>query len=135
VDKSYRTFIVIATVLLLFVPSTILNDITQSSSIENMPFKQEIAIPVDSTVARYQPVDVHISFNHPCWAKNESRHSVRVCYNDGSGLTEIESQIYSLHFTDDSHIDSCNIVFILPGDANESIILCILRYFLLLVQG
>ncbi|MCD6236539.1 MAG: hypothetical protein J7K13_01105 [Thermoplasmata archaeon] len=117
-NKSYRTFIVIATVLLLFVPSTILNDIAQSSSIENMPFKQEIAIPVDSTVARYQPIDIHISFNHPCWAKNESWHSVRVCYNDGSGLTEIESQIYGLHFTDDSHIDSCNIVFILPGDTN-----------------
>ncbi|HEC86669.1 MAG TPA: carboxypeptidase regulatory-like domain-containing protein, partial [Thermoplasmatales archaeon] len=114
-NKNYKRMVIIC-VIFLFIPF-IGNSVSQASSIE-LPFKQELKIPVDTTKARYQPIDMHIFFKHPCWAKNETLHSVRVYYDDGTGLTEIESQIYELEFFDDSHIKACNLVFLIPGEAN-----------------
>jgi hypothetical protein len=90
------------------------------TDIENLEFKQEINIPISTSLpeAKYQPVDINIEFINPCWAKDEKTHSVRVGYDDGSGLTEIESQIYNLEHSDDNHITSCSLVFLIPEASN-----------------
>ncbi|MFW6119907.1 MAG: hypothetical protein ACOC80_03270 [Petrotogales bacterium] len=90
------------------------------TDIEELAFKQELAIPVDSSLeeSKHQPIDIRVEFDHICWAKNETVHSVRVVYDDGSDLTEIESQIYDLNHSDDAHINSCGLVFLIPREAN-----------------
>jgi hypothetical protein len=99
-----------------------------STDVEDLAFKKELQIPIDTSLeeAKFQPIDIHVDFSHPCWAKNEVDHSVRVCYDDGFGLNEIESQIYDLEFQDETHIKSCNIVFLIPetADGNEKYFLC-----------
>ncbi|MEF8879742.1 MAG: hypothetical protein V5A64_05055, partial [Candidatus Thermoplasmatota archaeon] len=83
----------------------------------NAEYKQKLTIPIDNGEnAEFQPIDQHIVFKNPCWAKNPTEHSVRVIYDDGTGSTEIESQIYNLEYTDEEHISECNIVFLIPQD-------------------
>jgi len=83
-------------------------------------YKQEISIPIDTSLenSKYQPIDIRITFDNSCWAKNETIHSVRVGMDDGSDITELESQIYDLEKSDDSHISACSLVFIVPSTAN-----------------
>ncbi len=90
------------------------------SSIDGLSNKQEIEIPIDTNLeyAKFQPIDIRVKFDDSCWAKNEEEHSVRVAYDDGSGLTEIDSQIYDLEHTDETHISSCSLVFIIPDDVS-----------------
>ena len=87
---------------------------------DDWAFRQEICIPIDTEgeQAKYQPIDIHVEFDHPCWAKDETHHSIRVCYDDGSELNEIESQIYDLEYQDKTHIKSCNLVFLIPADSD-----------------
>jgi hypothetical protein len=91
-----------------------------STDIDNLTDKQEINIPIDTSNenAKFQPVDISVKFDNPCWAKDETHHSVRVAFDDGSDLNEIESQIYSLEFKDDASISMCNLVFLIPNEAN-----------------
>ncbi|HEC81947.1 MAG TPA: carboxypeptidase regulatory-like domain-containing protein, partial [Thermoplasmatales archaeon] len=93
---------------------------TIASEIEDLPFKQELKVPVDTSRVEtwFQPVDVHVEFNHRCWARNETCHSVRVCYDDGSGLVELESQVYDLEFIDENHVKACNLVFLIPENVD-----------------
>ncbi len=83
-------------------------------------YKQEISIPVDTSLdnSKYQPMDIRITFENSCWAKNETIHSVRVGMDDGSDIQELESQIYDLEHIDDSHISACSLVFIIPSEAD-----------------
>ncbi|RLF46959.1 MAG: hypothetical protein DRN29_03795 [Thermoplasmata archaeon] len=60
---------------------------------------------------KYQPVDIKVEFDEPCYALNEKKHSIRVFYNG----REIESQIYNLQFKGSNIIKSCNIVFLYQG--------------------
>ena len=89
------------------------------TDIDNLPYRQIIEIPIDTSleIAKYQPIDLKINFNNPCWAKDETHNSVRVGYDDGSGITEIESQIYDLEYSDDTHITSCGLVFLIPFES------------------
>lgn len=91
-----------------------------SNDISGLKYKQELAIPIDTSleIAKFQPIDIKVKFDNPCWAKNEKENSVRIGYDDGSGINEIESQIYNLEFSDDSHISSCGLVFLIPENAN-----------------
>jgi hypothetical protein len=99
-----------------------------TSDIEDLAFKQELYISIDTSLAeaKFQPIDIHVDFDQPCWAKSETDHSLRVCYDDGSGLNEIESQIYDLEYQDEAHIKSCNLVFLIPetADGNEKYFTC-----------
>ena len=106
-------------ILSILVPSTISTDNSQWWD-ENWSFRQEISIPINttSTHTHYQPIDIFIEFDNPCWAKNEKEHSVRVIFQENGNLKEIESQIYDLNYSDDSHINSCSLVFLIPGEAN-----------------
>jgi len=119
--QNYLTIIV----LLIFICSTLCNnalsyDEIKATDINDLAYKQEISIPIDLTLeeAKNQPIDVRVNFDHSCWAKDETIHSVRIGYRDGSGITEIDSQIYDLKSTGDSHIDSCSIVFLIPEETD-----------------
>ena len=92
---------------------------TTTMDLSGLSHKQELIIPIDTGLegAIWQPIDMQVTFDHSCWAQDEARHSVRVGYDDGSGLTEIESQIYGLQHCDDTHITSCNVVFLIPEEA------------------
>lgn len=107
--------------------SIILSSIPLGSSANNQlwwdkewSYSQEIIIPIDTSAknAKYQPIDIRVEFEHPCWAKDESIHSIRVVYDNGRESTEIESQIYDLEYSDDTHIISCSLVFLIPNEAN-----------------
>jgi len=89
---------------------------------DSYSFSQKIVIPFDTSVegAHFQPIDIHITFSDPCWAKNEKEHSVRVCCWDGTRRHELESQIYSLERTTDMLISGCNLVFLIPEYARGS---------------
>ena len=111
-----RGLLVGATIYLLLISSVTLS--TNNNWWDNSwLFREEISIPIDTSLeeAKYQPVDIHITFSNPCWAVNETMHSIRVICQDEEGFHELESQIYDLHFIDDSHIDSCGVVFLIPG--------------------
>ena len=101
------------------VPSVISTDDDQWWD-ENWSFRQEIDIPINTTSVyeHYQPIDIFIKFSDPCWAKNEKEHSVRVVFQENENLKEIESQIYDLNYSDDDHIGSCSLVFLIPEGAN-----------------
>jgi len=87
-------------------------------------FHQKINPPIQThaDLAKYQPIDITIQFDSLCWAINETVHSVRICTWDTQRWHELESQIYDLNFTDDTHIASCRVVFLIPmfADGKES---------------
>ncbi len=82
-------------------------------------YRQQIPIPIDTskTLAWYQPVDMSIVFEHPCWAADEQHSSVRVIVQSNNPPQELESQIYGLNHTDAAHISSCDLVFLIPGNS------------------
>ena len=86
----------------------------------NWGFHQQITpfIKTYADASRYQPIDILLEFDKLCWAINETVHSVRVCSWDTKTWHELESQIYALNFTDDTHISSCRVVFLIPPFAN-----------------
>jgi len=87
---------------------------------ENWSYSQEIIIPFDtsSEIAKFQPIDTILEFDNPCWAKDENQHSIRVVCLKSGEFIEIDSQIYNLNYSDENHLDSCNIVFLIPEEAD-----------------
>jgi len=87
---------------------------------DNWSFREKINIPIDTSdeYARYQPIDIHLDFNNTCWAKNEDEHSIRVIFTDGVRSIELDSQIYDLKYENSENLDSCNLVFLIPEQAN-----------------
>jgi len=81
-------------------------------------YRQEVHIPIDTGIALawYQPIDTTVVFEHPCWAPDEQRSSIRVIVQSDNPPQELESQIYELNHTDATHISSCNLVFLIPGN-------------------
>jgi len=120
IKQCLVSIIVIAFVFSSLNPSAFSKENYSSTDISGLKYKQEIVIPIDTSleIAKFQPIDIKVKFDNPCWAKNEKESSVRVGYDDGSGINEIESQIYDLEFSDDTHISSCGLVFLIPENAN-----------------
>ena len=87
---------------------------------DDWSYRQKILIPFDTSTdsAKYQPIDIHIEFENRCWAKNEQQHSIRVLYQYSDTFLELESQIYKLNNLDETHIQSCGLVFLIPEEAN-----------------
>ncbi|MFW6149458.1 MAG: carboxypeptidase regulatory-like domain-containing protein, partial [Atribacterota bacterium] len=75
-------------------------------------------IPTNDSYAKHQPIDIRLNFENPCWTKNETETSIRVCYWNGKQWFELESQIYDLNFIDTEHIQECSLVFLVPEIAN-----------------
>ena len=114
-------------ILLLLIPSVLAIPVfaTDSSPTiwdKNWSYNQEIILPIStiSNPAKFQPIDIKIFFERPCWAKNQNEHSVRtVCWHRNS-WHELESQIYDLEFKDSEYILSCGLVFLIPDFADGS---------------
>jgi len=92
----------------------------RSMNLSDLSFNQKLSISIDTShpQATHQPIDIHVTFDQPCWAKNETQHSIRVAYHDGDDYNEIESQIYDLSPRQEGLIESCSIVFLIPEDAD-----------------
>ena len=86
---------------------------------EDWSHYQELTLPIDTEdpAAHFQPIDMEIVFDDSCWAKNTEEHSIRMLCWYGNKWHELESQIYDLNFTDECHISSCSIVFLIPDRA------------------
>jgi hypothetical protein len=114
-------YILLSTLIVLSsAPNVVSED--DMSWFEDWSFRQEVIIPLDtdSESAKYQPIDILIEFDTPCWAINEHEHSIRVIYQENGVVNELESQIYDLNFSDETHLTSCGIVFLIPGYATGS---------------
>ena len=83
-------------------------------------YRQEIQLPIstNNSHAKYQPIDLQITFDHSCWTKNENETSVRVCCWDGNQWHELDSQIYNLVETQTNNLEKCNLVFLVPEIAD-----------------
>ena len=114
-----RKFLIINIVLILLLspvlnlfissakyPSILLNNDELDFWDDNWSFRQEIILPIstDNEYAVFQPIDIKIVFDNPCWAKNEILHSIRVCCWDGKQWDDLESQIYNLNSSGNSFI-------------------------------
>ena len=118
--------LILACIIILLV-STSAFTITTVSESQTPPkwnkdwrYRQEIYIPISTKdeFAIYQPIDVQIEFKNPCWAKNETTHSIRVlCWNDNKWY-ELESQIYDLEYSDSKYIKRCGLIFLIPNVAD-----------------
>jgi len=83
---------------------------------ETWSFRQEIllgSLTSEVSVA-YQPIDIPVRFDSPCWVLNETHHSVRVICQSTKEDLELESQLYDLKYSDETHITTCNLVFLIP---------------------
>ena len=111
-------------ITIIFLSSFSVNAFSQgeykTTDIEKLAYKQEIEIPIDTGVeqAVFQPIDFRVDFSEQCYAKNEIEHSVRIGCDTGSEILELESQIYDLEHTGDTHISACSVVFLIPEDTD-----------------
>ena len=104
----------------------ILSSAPASSSLSNdwwdsdWSFRQEIKIAIDTSneIAKFQPIDIRINFENPCWAKSPEEHSVRVILHSNGLTKELDSQIYDLEETSNNIISSCSLVFLIPEEAD-----------------
>jgi hypothetical protein len=86
-------------------------------------YRQKIKIPYNTTQddASFKPVDLTIKFENTCWAKDTYNHSIRVVYQNKAEFKELESQIYALNYSSENIITTCNLIFLIPenADGNE----------------
>jgi len=120
-NKNTLSLIIIILIFLsIFCVNVKSNSQYLSSDLENLTFKQELMIPIDTSQkeAKFQPIDIKVDFSNPCYAKDETSHSIRIGYENGKDIFEIDSQVYNIEYSDNSYIKSCNIVFLIPEEAN-----------------
>jgi len=119
---TQRGFLWIAIALLLVSSGGSLVRSVQNhpTAIDTLPFRQALTIPINTSQenATYQPIDLRVTFTNPCWGTNKTQNSIRVGVDDGTGLQEIESQVYDLQHPDETHISACSLVFLIPPGAN-----------------
>jgi len=120
ISKKYTiTIIIIILFSTMFTNFATASDI-KSTDISDFAFKQEIQIPIDTSIdqTKFQPIDIKVEFSKACYAKDEKNNSVRVGMEKSGDITELESQIYDLEKIDDTHISSCGLVFLIPIEAD-----------------
>ena len=114
-------------VLFLLIFSILLNSsYAQTEPIwwdNNWSYREEINIPIDTNDenSHYQPVDIRLEFNNPCWGIDQNKHSIRVVYWYENKWHEIESQIYDLQYSKENIIQSCSLVFLIPEIMNNDV--------------
>jgi len=112
-------------VLLLLVPtlySINISALEEPWYNKDFSYRQEIIIPFDTSnpYAKYQPIDTQIIFDNLCFAKNTEEHSIRIIMQKNQVFKELESQIYNLKIIGNNQLESCNIVFLIPDEADGS---------------
>lgn len=131
------TFVLLV-ILLLFLPALSISGSSQGGTIPvwnpDWTNQQELQLPISTTnpLSRYQPIDLHITFDTPCWTEDETHTSIRVCCWYKEEWHELESQIYGIKKNggDSYYIHECNIVFLVPAFADGTE-----RYFLYYNNG
>jgi hypothetical protein len=122
--RKKKIWLVYITLFLIIFPILTISSQSQEITVpdwnKNWDFRQEIILPIctKSSNSIYQPIDLSIEFENPCWGKNENEHSIRVCTWDGYNWHELESQIYDLELKDQNHIANCRVVFLVPDFAD-----------------
>ncbi len=131
--------VIIVSMLLLFIFPAV--SIPGSSQENEIPFwnttwlyRQELVLPIatnDST-AHYKPIDLRITFEKPCWTKNENKTSIRICCWYKENWYELESQIYGIIKGEEEtiYINECNVIFLIPAFADGTE-----RYFIYYNDG
>ncbi len=77
-------------------------------TIKNGHIDKRFLLPIQTndSLSHYQPIDLRLRFENPCWTENENNTSIRVaCWHEGTWY-DLESQIYSLEK--------------IPGETNRS---------------
>ena len=85
-------------------------------------YRQEISLPIhtNDSISHYQPIDLRLRFENPCWTENENNTSIRVACWFEETWYDLESQIYSLEPAqgETSLISECNVIFLVPAFAD-----------------
>ena len=125
-----RSIIILGGILLLLIlPAVSLSGFAQDDGtpewdplFQDWAYRQEISLPIytNDTDSRYQPIDLRIQFDYPCWTEDATRTSVRVSSWHHDQWSELESQIYALEKTSGKTnlINQCNVVFLVPSFAD-----------------
>lgn len=123
-NVSYKLVGSVIIILLLFL-SLVPTSLSEEKDDEpwwddSWAYRQRIILPINTSEEdlSYQPIDILFEFENSCWAENEKSHSIRVIYQCQGYFKELESQIYNLKYSDDTHISSCGLVFLIPENAN-----------------
>ena len=61
-------------------------------------YRQELQLPISTndTAVHYQPIDLHMTFEHPCLTENENKTSIRIGCWFNEKWYDLESQIYDI---------------------------------------
>jgi hypothetical protein len=124
---------VVSVLLLLLIPALSLSGSSQEGTVpfwnSAWSYQQELRLPIitNNPLSRYQPIDLRITFEKPCWTENETKTSIRVMCWHNEEWHELESQVYGLpkNSQESSYINECNIIFLIPAYADGTE-----RYFL-----
>ncbi len=120
---------IVGTLLLLVIPAVSLPGSSQDDGspfwnpeYKEWAYRQEIPLPIQTkdSISHYQPIDLRLQFENPCWTENENKTSVRVACWYQEQWHNLESQIYSLEKTlgETSVISECNVIFLIPDFAD-----------------
>ncbi|UCF12386.1 MAG: carboxypeptidase regulatory-like domain-containing protein [Thermoplasmatales archaeon] len=121
-----KEILIVVYIMFIFLFSSVLT-VSVTSQDDSIPFwnkewsyRQEIQLPIttNDSHAKYQPIDIRLNFDNPCWTKNENETSIRVCCWNGQKWFELESQIYDLSYIDTTHLQECSLIFLVSGIAN-----------------
>ncbi len=120
---------VVGILLLLIIPAVSLPGSSQDEGVpswdtdyKEWSYRQELLLPIQTndSLSHYQPIDLRLRFENPCWTENENSTSIRVaCWHEGTWF-DLESQIYSLEkiLGETKGISECNVVFLVPAFAD-----------------
>ena len=117
--SNFTTILIIFLLFFSIFTISISANENKKMQIENLDFSQEIKIDISSEL-QGQAIDKKVVFEKSCWAVDEKNHSIHIAMDDGRELTELELQIYNLDYSDNHHITSCNIVFLIPDELTGS---------------
>jgi len=137
-----RSYIIIVSMLFLCIfPAASMSGSTQGDGFpfwhtqwSDWSYRQEIKLPISTndSIVHYQPIDLRITFEKPCWTENENKTSIRIgCWYQEEWY-DLESQIYDIKKStgETTYINECNVIFLIPSfaDGNE-------RYFIYYSDG
>ncbi len=123
--------VIVGILLLLLVPAVGLPGSSQDDGgpswdvdFSEWSHRQEILPPIDTnnSLSHFQPIDLRVRFEYPCWTENENKTSVRIACWYEKTWHDLESQIYSLEKIpgEPSIISECNVIFLIPDFADGS---------------
>jgi hypothetical protein len=121
--------VIVSMLLLVIFPAASIPGSSQEDAIpiwrtewSEWSYRQELQLPIptNESIAHYQPIDLRITFEKPCWTENENQTSIRIgCWYKGEWY-DLESQIYGIIKAagETTYITECNVIFLIPAFAD-----------------